>query len=604
MPKVNIPSALSKRNKFTGRSEVFSSRSWFEFCPDYFQHLNPNDEIEVNLQSFARALPMPVPTMGKCDLVYRSFFIPYSAVFRGWNDFKTNTVHYYSDGQVDLIPYVRSFSLKTICDFFIANSERVVDSPADFVGYDGNLYVLSTIKGRRFFKLFNALGYRLLGVTDNSTQAAGILFNALPLLCVARVYLDYYFPSQFRQSGDFLKLNQVLVNDEPGGNELQFSDINAIANVTFSTCYDDDLFVESFVEPVAYNTPFNTITLTDPSSNGTTPKFVQNSSVISGTPVMGTGSTGSGSSMRTTFTQWQVIALQRLTQYMKRNQLAGSFAYERLLARFGFTVSHDVSKYIDSYVVPVNIGDVMSTTDNFDSSTDTGASLGSYAGKALAFNSNNDGFFKFRAPTFGMFLVVCSVIPRTGYFQGINRHNLHLTPLDFYEPEFDGLNPSAINACEVFTPQTSSVGDVSPSVFKATEAKQVFGFAQLYYEYKTFRDNVIGDFIEGSKNRGLDAYFLLRKFVNSSFASGYADVKQDVNFVRASDWTQYNRMFGQDVDADTLASDIVDGFRVRSVYTISLYSNMRSLYDDIDFDQLAHNSAGDSSFDVSSAKLN
>lgn len=607
--KVNIPSALPKRNKFVGSSEIHSTRQFFEFCPDYYRHLIPNQEIDLNITSFARSLPLPVPTMGKLDLCYRAFFIPYSSVWKPWHDFKANTQHATANlSHVQLMSQVVQFYEDDFLSILVSHSTQTTSRYFDFsihVGGNSTYYVIDP-DYRYIYKIFLSLGYRLRGYDQATSANPHGPYNALPLLSLLRVFVDYYWPSQFRDSAQFNFLLTILNDDRPyvnGVRYLSVQELAAIFQAFATTCYDDNIFINSFVNPVNPNTPFNQIVLFDPTfqlSNPATTATVRSnigaSSVVQDSPSAILEQSGQ-SNKPSYISQFLLNGLQRLTQYMKRNSLAGSFAYERMLARFGIQISNDYSKYIDSYIVPINIGDVMSNTDNYvpasGSTPASGAELGSYAGKAMGFNPQGDGHFHFTAPDFGMFLVVASIVPRVGYFQGVDRFNLCVTPTQFFEPEFDGLSPQAITPAEIYTPHDA--GSFHPS-----NPNGIFGYAPSNYFLKIFNDNVIGDYTLGSINEGMDAYYLKRVFDDRDFGNGYADIYQSIDFVRAKDFRQYLRMFGINNDPQNQ----IDPFRVRTIYNIETYANMRSLYDDIDFDQLQHDSVGESSFDLNGAKLN
>ena len=135
--------------------------------------------------------------------------------------------------------------------------------------------------------------------------------------------------------------------------------------------------------------------------------------------------------------EYALTALKSLTDFMKRNQLAGSKAADRYLARFGKALTSEQlgrSVYLGASMQDIQIGDIMSTSDTVNGNA--GEQLGAYAGKGISYGN---GHFDYETKEYGMFITVCSIVPKVGYFQGIDRTVKHLSKLDFYMPEFDNL---------------------------------------------------------------------------------------------------------------------------------------------------------------------
>ena len=104
----------------------------------------------------------------------------------------------------------------------------------------------------------------------------------------------------------------------------------------------------------------------------------------------------------------------------------------------------------------------MSTSDTVNGNA--GEQLGAYAGKGISYGN---GHFDYQTNEFGMFITVCSIVPKVGYFQGIDRTVKHLSKLDFYCPEFDNLGVTATAADELYLPQqwSSDYNQVNNTIF-------------------------------------------------------------------------------------------------------------------------------------------
>lgn len=256
------------------------------------------------------------------------------------------------------------------------------------------------------------------------------------------------------------------------------------------------------------------------------------------------------------------------------------------MARFGINLPSEKlnrSVYIGMQNVPLQIGDVMS---NSDTTPDGGASLGAYAGKGLAYGGSD---FDYQTDEFGYIIIMNSIVPTIGYYQGIDRSILHLSRLDFYTPEFDQLGNQAISAMELYVDQ-----DPTSNVMTNLSTK-VFGFTPRYAEYKIGRDRLTGDYRLGTKKVGItsNAWHLMREFDDDSFGNSATNVVVSPNFVRGVDSGQYNRIFNV-VDRSADHFFLIHNFNIKS------WAPMKRLYDTYDFD-----SEGQSKImDVNGVKVN
>ena len=283
----------------------------------------------------------------------------------------------------------------------------------------------------------------------------------------------------------------------------------------------------------------------------------------------------------TRITQFGLDALKALTDYVKRHQLVGARALDRLYARFGKSLDSaklDRSSYIGAQNIPLQFGDVMShaaTQDDF---------LGSYAGKGIAYGA--DGNFEFSTDEYGYFVIISSIVPQIGYYQGVDRTNLHLGRTDFWTPEFDQIGNQAIAKMELISPmnpyaeinEDTQSGD--PGNFATLDTVEgIFGYTPRYSEYKIGRDKLTGDFRYASKNGVGDtssAWHLFRN-VGAYADQGPAYLKHNRYFVTGDDWAQYNRVFNY-------TNSGVDKFYMIHTFNVTSNSPMHSLYDTYKFE--------------------
>lgn len=468
--------------------------------------------------------------------------------------------------------------------------------------------------GRQIMKVLESLGYKI-----NFNYADTTKFSALPLLAFAKVYIDWYFPQDYTNT-DIYNYLYMLCNADTGVPlELTHVDVGRILQFVY-TCYDSDYFVSAWDHP---NTP-NTGTYSDTfrienidtarvigfagtagnMANQTTSSAYKGvvslgggvSSYINGglynsgsnsndAPFIAPFTVRSASTEKATVTpisEYLLHGLHALTDYMKRHQLAGSAAFQRYLSRFGKALSSEKmnrSIYLGTDTTPLQIGDIMSTSNVSSTGFD---GLGEYAGKGLVYGQTKD--FEFSTDEYGMFIVVSSIQPAVGYFQGLDRNVKHITRLDFWTPEFDCLGVQPITADELYVSQDGTTDFGSSSIHS-----QTFGFTPRYAEYKKANDQITGLLRYKSLNGelsgvtanflGSSSWHLMRTFSDEDFGGAVSGMVHSVDFCYAkNDYGQFNRIF------PNASYTAPDQFNMIYNFNVVSYSPMKSLYDTYEFE--------------------
>ncbi len=678
LDKFKVKTALEKNTTLDLSCQHLTTSNWMEYSPVYTKEMVPGEKLSVNMETFARLAPMPVPTMGRSLIHNRAFFVPYRTVFKGWNDFITDTMHVSSDPQSpELIPStVPFFTNEQILRMFFRGNDfgtPLVKAATDATAYDGTLFIHSydqdgtysmqdsirfdfTNLGRRFLKILESLGYRPIWdisvasgadggyvepgdwyntssiadpdsatgtieiidvvwqeldmfITQVNTEGFGyntVKSSALPLFAALKVYVDWYWPSQYVGDANYRTIMSLLnedINRENVGvvHQTLYTVLNCIKSVN----YDSDYFVSAFdapTGPAANDVNVSTMTMYDiNNTNGGSSNLLVTNDIdddANYAPKVGNATEETPKTNNVHgISQYALDALKAMTDYFKRHQLVGSRALDRYYARFGKSLSAEKlnrSNYIGAMNQPIQFADVFSHSD-----TD-GAQLGAFAGKGLSYGGQG---FEFSTDEYGMFIIVSSVIPIVGYYQGQDRTTMHLNRLDFWTPEFDQLGNQAIARRELFIPMAVDSNDtqMSAAYFGLNDnINGVFGWTPRYSEYKIGRDKMTGDFQLKSKSAAGDtstAWNLLREikmedFYDSSKPSEL-DVVHTVDFVQGTDNNQYNRIFYN-------TNSNADKFYVIHNFNVTSNSPMHSLYDSYEFD-----SKGDSVVaDVNGVKVN
>ena len=554
LDKIKVNTAVDNRVKLDLGCDHITTANFMQYNVAWCKELVPKEKISVSMETFTRLNPMPVPTFGRAKINNRAFFVPFRTIFPAWNDFITDTRHTYSNNvikSVDTVPLIQNSVLLNHMmgiSTLLSSDAAVYDFEA-LVGGVSKKYKL-TFKGRQEMKVLESLGYKII-----FNDAQDMAYSALPLLAMAKVYCDWYYPSQY--IGTLNTINEVesiFNRDVSTFVQLSANDLGAIFDlIANGVCYDSDYFVSAFDNPTGPNTDaFSSISISDPQGLGSV--TVSPSGQAEGTPALA----------GTKISQWLIDGLKSLTDYMKRHQLVGARALDRYLARFGVNLSAEKlrrSIYLGSDYENIQFGDVMATADT------EGASLGNYAGKGIGYGQ---GSFDFETDEYGIMIIISSIVPKAGYYQGINRNNMHISKLDYWTPEFDNMGCQAISKSELFVPMYKNDSSMTASAL----VDGVFGWTPRYAEYKVGRDMLTGDFRYGSINAGSEAWHTMRE-VNYLNA---ADIVHDLEFVQGADADQYSRIF-YNTDANA-----ADKFNIIYHFEIASWSPMKALFDTYEFE--------------------
>lgn len=635
LDKFKITTALDTNTTMDLSCTHITTSDWMHCSPVYIKEMVPGETLKVHQETFTRLAPMSTPTFGRGLIHNRAFFVPFRTIFKKWNDFIT-AADINSDVQgngygtdvsvtVNKVPLITNECLVRL---FCYDSVGVIGSN-DFAtvvipgaGYDKTKHDILlrvtdgpssaetevtswsfdlTTLGRRVMKILQSLGYAILWKINRSgTETDKAEYSALPLMAFLKVIYDWYYPSQYVGDADYRFVGSILENTPTSTGVYSFSvqdlrrifgkdsPFNGLVN------YDSDYFVSAFDHPlgpsqgslggsVTGDVMFRDINyLNSNGIDGTNGApygavgVVNYPNVTDGDVAVYSPRNGINTPNTKQITQYGLDALKALTDYMKRHQLVGARALDRFYARFGKSLDSakmDRSYYIGSDNISLQIGDVMAHADT------SGAQLGDYAGKGIAFGAN--GNYEFSTDEYGVMIILSSVVPQIGYYQGIDRNVMHIGRTDFYTPEFDSLGNQAIFKKELYLPMNVAA-ETSGSTISGMNNTDlnvgIFGFTPRYAEYKIGRDRLTGDYRLASKNGAGDtsnAWHLMRNI--GDFSQTSANLVHSSKFVTGRDYAQYNRVFNS-------TGDTADKFYVIHTFNVQSQSPMHSLYDTYKFE--------------------
>lgn len=570
---VDVPIArTSPKRKQDLSCEHQTTMNFMQIQPVCYRHTLKGEDLMLSSLATVRPAPMTTPCFGRMRLNTRCFFVPFYQVFPQWSRFYYDVIgsDFNSSSLVVGSPY---FLNNSIVNYFkswsvigddgtshpLSFSDPAFTSDDSDFNVDGLVWYQLSVEGRRRIKVLEALGYEINWASKDATE-----LSALPLLCYAKVYLDWFANQSYLDSSQVLRLQQLLNYQNPiTALQLTISDISLLLDLVTCVCYDNDNYFNSAWDnpqsPI--NTQFSSLSFND----FTTPDLGILGNVItagftSGTPIM----------KQTDFdepyigTQYLHNALRKLSDFQKRHQLSGASVIDRALAQAGFVSLKDKvdrSIYIGGTSIDINVGDIYSTADT------AGASVGDYAGRGFGQGRQS---WSFTTDEMGLFLVVASIIPDANIVFGMDRNNLHLEKTQFFQDEFDSLGVQAIAKREVYV---SRNGNFAADI----DYDSTFGYSGRYAEYKRPKSWVTGDLRRRSVMSGGLNWTLVRNFDDSTFNDDVENVHHSLDFTRGKDWRQYNRIFNE-------MNDKSDKFIVDFHFDFGTMSPCKPMFETYDFE--------------------
>lgn len=210
----------------------------------------------------------------------------------------------------------------------------------------------------------------------------------------------------------------------------------------------------------------------------------------------------------------QLRQCEALQQFLEADSRGGTRYIELLQMHFGVKSSDarlQRSEYIGSTNQPLVISEVLNTTG-----TDT-IPQGGLAGHGIAVGRTNQPM-NYYCEEHGTLMCIMSVLPATGYYQGVHKQFLKFDRLDFAWPEFAHLGEQVVQNQEIYVQGNES-------------DTETFGYLPIYSEYRMQPNRVCGTF-----RTSLDFWHVARKFSSlPTLTNGFIEADYDLN--------QLNRIF-------------------------------------------------------------
>ncbi len=196
-----------------------------------------------------------------------------------------------------------------------------------------------------------------------------------------------------------------------------------------------------------------------------------------------------------TFDVNQIRTAFQVQKWLERNARGGVRYTEYLRSHFGVAPSDarlQRPQFIGSIKSPWIVSEVLQTSETNSSVTPQG----NQAGQAINLSRGRLG--NFRSYEYGYIMILCSVVPKALYQQGIPRWMSRKTNLDFYSPEFAHLSEQAVLNKEIFYSPLTSSG--------------TFGFQPIWNEMRFVPSRVSGHLRTGADGYSFDYWHFGRSF--------------------------------------------------------------------------------------------
>ncbi|QCS36330.1 major capsid protein [Capybara microvirus Cap1_SP_263] len=473
-----------KRSAFNLSYENKLSCNMGKLVPFFVQEVVPNDSFKVGNEYIMKSQPLIAPIMHRVDIYQHYFFVPYRLI---WDNFETFITGGVDGNETAEMPHI----LTSDYSRFSASQKKLLD----YLGYPVfddtsslNNTKMSSLRLRayqliynEFFRDQNLQGEVAIPKTDGHEDIFSFdLFS--------RCWRPDYFTSAlpFAQRGTPIGIpwsggNVVL--DADGEKTQRFKDLNG----NFNT----DLFGGSVISrgfgpgapgalEISNSVGNEQYTLLDP--NGTYKVDSLNINL---------------NDLR------RANAIQR---WLERNATGGSRYVEQILAHFGVRPRDyriQRPQYLGGGRQPFGISEVVQTSGT-DDTIEGYTPQANLAGKASA--SNASGVFSENFVEHGVIIGILSVLPRSSYQQGLDRHLTKFDKFDFLQPEFGSIGEQEVKNSELFfNPKFDEDND------------KTFGYQSRYAEYKYNFDQVHGDLRTSLNFWHLGRIFENRPLLNESF---------------------------------------------------------------------------------------
>ena len=518
--------------------------------PCFCKEVNPNEHFRINPEMFLRTVPLNSAAYVRLKQYCEFYFVPTRLLWRSFPQFISGTSNNFSQGIYDgskfnSVPSVNFGDLLT----FISGTSNLPDS----AGYSFKNGAV---------RLLDLLGYGVNVANVDSLIAANkakkFAFSVSPFRFFAyqKIYSDYYRNALYES----INLNAWNIdNISPFTSEtpsvgslvtpmlyLRYRDWKKDYFNAVSPSFQGNEFMQAAFSPIIFPAAGQNVNANPTSWSNKNDNFQGGLSIN-----QPSGGSSAGITVANLRSAYALDKLYRLMVSAKD----GSYS-EQMKVRFGVESPDDdwKSKFIGAIDAPVTIGDVTTTSDTYDESSNSGAIPGTLYGNGW---SQSTGTIDFTSKEHGIIMGIFSILPECDYQSDqIDAFNTKLKREDFFVPEFAdlGKQPTPIYQFKFN---------------KDTDMSKVLGWNLRYSEYKTSLDMVHGVFNSADKfqNQSYNAWVAPRNQTLSQYSNGAT-----VSFFKALP-SVLNQIMVQQYDGTEQTDQFLvnAGFNVQAIRPMSIY---------------------------------
>lgn len=465
-----------KRNKFDLSHERKMSVDMGFLNPILCTEVLPGDSFRVNTECLVRMAPLLAPIMHRVNVWTHYFFVPNRLVWSEWKDFITGGREGTS---APVMPHFTNALSGT-------NALMGLGSLADFLGY----------------------------FAANAGAAVDTMtFSALPFRAYQLIY-DEYFRDQNLQTA----LDISLASGAITGAEL--AKILSLRR----RAWEKDRFTSALPwaqrgaavgAPITGDVGAGTFKTGDVRkvSDGSLSSTGAISATLGVEKVGGTEDVyhdvdGVGSLTNASVTINELRRSVRLQEWLEKNARGGARYVEQILSHFGVKVPDSTIQrplYLGGGRQPIVISEVLANSTWWDNSESVTIPQGNMAGHGFSAGYTNG--FKKQFVEHGYVIGLMSILPKTGYSQGVPKQLRRLDKLDFAWPEFANLGEEPILNSELYYDSQAALGTKDG----------VFGYQSRYSDYKFIPSSIHGEFRSSLSFWHMDRLFNSQPVLNESF---------------------------------------------------------------------------------------
>lgn len=455
------PQVQGSRNVFDLSHDILFTATTGMLLPVTHDMVMPGDTIKGKFNFFLRTMPISTAAMVDVKFYTDYFFVPIELFFPGFDAWfsrtNSNWLPYAESMVRDVNPPLLSFNFN-MSEFWSNNPRE--DEYRNRKGFN----VYNHASASDSYRLFDILGFSNFGTgfgfygTTTGLVPAGPsgdnYYSAKKLeifpwqLCAYQAIYQWYY-----RDDDFEPLTVGAYSIQPGLSNITAD--SPLIRLRYRN-RSDDYFTSFMPSPMGGKNVLNldnnwfsndvnrnnldlysVAEVEFDSSNSSFVNLINSADAYNADDSSFTRSTAQ---LRALFAQEKFIQAVTMT---RKNYDA------QVMTRFGFDVPNDVKhniRHLGHDVVSLDIREVMSGANTFNSETGQGSALGDLAGKGYAVSGKKGGF-KFTAPCHGVIMTIwsCEALPK--YIAASLRKDMVNSWHDFFQPEFDnlGLQPIYFN---------------------------------------------------------------------------------------------------------------------------------------------------------------